>query len=222
VFAGALILLCASCTSTSQTRQVNTSGFLGDYSALRRGKGDEPKLIYVNPSAKFHKYTKLLMDPIVVYASSEDSSLNRIPEDELRSIVNYLGATVREQLMFDYAFVDKPQPDTMRLRLAITAARGAQVLLSTTSSVTPTGLALNGMKKVYTGASTGVSAASCEMELLDSLTNERLAAGVDSRAGGKANSFRKWEGVKDAYDYWARRLRSRLAELRTPQRSKPW
>lgn len=183
VYSATFILLCASCTSTSQTRQVETSGFLGDYSALRRGKGDEPQLIYVNPSVKFHKYTKILMDPIVVYASSEDSRLNRIPADELQSIVNYLDATVREQLSLDYAFADRPQPDTMRLRIAITEAKGAKVVLSTASSVTPVGLALNVIKKGVTGESTGVGEARCEMELLDSQARTRLAAAVDSRVG---------------------------------------
>ncbi|HRK35605.1 MAG TPA: DUF3313 domain-containing protein [Candidatus Hydrogenedentes bacterium] len=216
VLAGVLLAYgIAGCASTSQARKVETSGFLGDYSALRMGTGEQAQLVYIDPSAKFKKYTKILMDPIVVYAADPDSGLHKIPAEELKSIIDYLDATVREQLMFDYAFVDKPEPDAMRLRIAITEAKGARVLLSAASTVTPAGLALNGIKKGVTGASTGVGEASCEMEILDSVTNRRLAAAVDSRVGGKANSFSKWEGVKDAYDFWAQRLRTRLAELRT-------
>lgn len=205
----------AGCASTSQARKAETSGFLRDYAPLRPGAKGEAQLLYVNPSAKFGAYKNILMDPIVVQAVSPDSALSKVPEEELQSIVDYLDATVREHLQGDYAFVTAPGPDTMRLRIAITEAKGANVALSAVSMVVPGGSAINALQKSVTGASTGVAEAACEMELLDSHKGERLAAAVDSRAGGKLNSFSKWQGVKDAYDYWAERLRVRLAELRS-------
>ena len=212
---GLMVVSVAGCASTSQARKVESSGFLGNYAALQPGADGEAQLIYVSPTAEFSSYTKILMDPIVVHAADGDSSLSKVPADELQSIVDYLDATVREHLQSDYTFVTTPGPDTMRLRIAITEAKGANVILSAASTVTPAGLAVNGLKKAVTGKSTGVGSASCEMELLDSVTNTRLAAAVDSRVGGKANSFSKWQGVKDAYDYWAERLNVRLAEFRS-------
>ena len=61
-----------------------------------------------------------------------------------------------------------------------------------------------------------VGTAGIEAEILDSVTGERLAAAVDERAGSKAlkGSTSTWSDVKDAFDYWAERLKVRLAELR--------
>jgi hypothetical protein len=211
-----LVACClVGCASTSQARKTETSGFLRDYSTLQLGADDQAQLVYVSQTANFGRYSKILMDPIVVHASDPKGGLSKVPADELQSIVDYLDTTVREHLQADYTFVTTPGPDTMRLRIAITEAKGANVVLSAASTVTPAGLAINGLKKAVTGASTGVGEASCEMELLDSVTNTRLAAAVDSRVGGKASSFSKWQGVKDAYDYWAERLRVRLAEFRS-------
>ncbi len=45
------------------------------------------------------------------------------------------------------------------------------------------------------------------MEGRDSITNERLAAAVDARAGTKGitRAFSKWADVQAALDYWAER-----------------
>jgi hypothetical protein len=206
--------LFTGCASTSQGRTADMSGFLGDYSVLTEGAEGQAQLVYVNPTAKFADYTEILMDPIVVCAASDNSPLSKVPEDEMKTLLDYLDATVRGQLQEDYAFVPVAGPRTMRLRIALTEAKGANVVLSAASSVTPVGLAVNGLKKAVTGASTGVGATSAEMELVDAQTGERLAAAVDERIGSKVNSFSEWQAAKDAFDYWAGRLKVRLAELR--------
>jgi hypothetical protein len=45
-------LLAAGCVSTHRARSVETSGFLGDYSNLREGEGEEALLVYVNAPPK--------------------------------------------------------------------------------------------------------------------------------------------------------------------------
>lgn len=204
----------AGCASTSQARKTTTSGFLGDYSQLKLGGEGQAQLLYVDPAAKFSTYNAILMEPITVYANAEDSALSKVPKDQLQELVNYLDAAVRAQLAGDYKFVTEPGPGVMRLRIALTEAKGANVGLSAVSSVTPMGLALNGLKKAVTGASTGVGSTRAEMELVDAQSGKRLAAAVDERVGGKTSSFSKWESAKESFDYWAERLKARLAEFR--------
>jgi hypothetical protein len=220
VFAGTTVLvvslfLITSCSSTFQTRKVSTSGFLGDYSQLEKGSGDEAQLIYINPQTDFNSYTKILMDPVKFY-SDENSTLEG--EDKKR-IVDYLHASIIEQLKFDYRFVNEPGAGTMRLRVAITEARGSKVFLDTMSSVMPPGIALNMLKKIATGTNLSVGKASIELEIQDLQTGERLVAAVDERAGrkytGKFDKFDKYHTVGDAFDYWAKKLKKRLAEFRT-------
>jgi hypothetical protein len=62
-----------------------------------------------------------------------------------------------------------------------------------------------------------VGSATGEIELLDSSTGKRLAAAVDGRGGtkytGKFDKFGKLNDTKDACDYWAQRIETRLEEL---------
>lgn len=210
----ALLCLLAACASTSQGRDAKASGFLGDYSQLKQGQEGQALWRYVNPEARPAAYNAILMEPIAVYSSQEDSALAKVPLSEMQGLVNYFDATIREHLAGDFKFVNRPGPGVMRLRVAITEARGAKVVLSTVSAVTPVGLAVNGLKKGITGASTGVGKTGVEMELLDSQSGKRLLAAVDERVGTKTSSFGEWQSAKEAFDYWAAQLEMRLQEWR--------
>jgi hypothetical protein len=67
---------------------------------------------------------------------------------------------------------------------------------------------------VATDENVGTGEAATEMEVLDSVTGERLAAAVDRRQGGKMAFRGKWTDAKDAFDFWAKRFRERLDEMR--------
>jgi len=203
--------------TTDKVKKAKNSGFLGDYSQLEKGQKTEAQLVYVNRAVYFKKYTKILFDPVAVFVIPK-GDLTKIPPEELQACQNYLYATVRDKLQKDYEFVDQPGADVMRLRIAITDVKGARVLLNTVSTVMPVGLALSSVKKIATGSHSNVGSARVEMELQDSMTEERLAAGVDARAGkkitGKGDKFDKYAAVYDAYDYWAEKLQKRLSDLR--------
>ena len=220
VFAGTTVLvvflfLITGCSSTFQTRKVTTTTFLGDYSQLEKGSGDEAQLIYINPQADFNSYTKILMDPVKFYSDKN----SKLEGEDKKRIVDYLHATILEQLKYDYTFVNKPSEGTMRLRVAITEARGSKVVMDTISSIIPIGMAIGLVKKVAVGTNLSVGKASVELEILDSQTGERLVAAVDERAGrkytGKFDKFQKYHTVEDAFDFWAEKLKKRLAEFRT-------
>jgi hypothetical protein len=212
-----LMLLC-SCAATSKSRTVTKSGFLGDYSQLKPGTEEQAQLIYIDSTVNFKTYTKILMDPIKMYTSEKDSNLKKLSKEERQTLLNYLDATLRENLKKDYTFVDAPGPDVMRLRVAITDAEDSNVTMDTISSILPIGMALNLIQVGITGKSSFVGEAGIEAEMLDSQTGKRLAAGVDRRVGskytGQFDKFNEWHAVTDSYDYWAQRMQTRLAELR--------
>lgn len=210
-----IILLLSACSTTHQARKATASGFLGDYSQLQKGAEGEALLIYRNPEADFSSYRSIMLDPVRIYAS-EDSKLAGVPREQLQSLANYLDAAIREQLKSDYAFVTSPGEDTLHLRVAITEAKGSRMALDTLSNVLPPAIALSALKQLATGVPTGVGSAAIEAELLDARSGQRLMAAVDERVGGKTfqGKFDKWDDVTDAYDYWAQRLKDRLAEER--------
>ncbi len=216
ILLGFLLILAAGCSSTFQTRGVTTSGFLGDYSQLKEGSSNEAHLVYINPQTDFASFRKIIMDPIKIY-SSEDSKLEELSDEDRLRVLNYFDATIREQLKSDYTFVKEPGAGVMRLRVAITEARGSNVLLDTSSSIIPIGMALGLIKKVAVGTNLSVGEARIEMELQDSQSGQRIAAAVDERAGrkytGKFDKFDKFHTVEDAFDYWAGQLQKRLSKL---------
>jgi hypothetical protein len=77
----------------------------------------------------------------------------------------------------------------------------------------PVGLAISTIKSGVTGKGTGCGEISMEFQVLDSKTNEVLAAGVDRRSGGKIDSMSKFGTAEDAFKFWAGRLRTGLDEL---------
>ena len=219
----AAMILVAGC-STHQARGVTPSGFLGDYSQLRKGTGDESKLVYINPKTDWSKYDKILLDPIKVYGSVERSWFRDAKPEQVEALINYFDATIRKNLEDDMTFVDKPGPGVLHVRVAITEAGSGNVPLDVVSSVIPIGLAISTLKRAAVNKATGVGEAGVEMEAKDSLTGERLGAFVDARIGdkftGKFDKFDQWRGPKAAFDYWAMRMHVRLLELQGRQEAK--
>lgn len=213
-------LVVAACATTEQVRSVKTSGFLGDYSQLHPGKGDQAKLVYLDPSADFGKYHKVMIDPVQLWAAEDETTtLGKLSRENQQMLVDYLYTSLHDALEKDYVIVKEPGPDTLRIRCAITEARASKPMRDLASNVTPFGLGITYTKRIVFGTHTAVGIVTVEGELLDSATGQRLAAAVDRRAGTKVlrGKFNRWGDVKDAFDFWARRLQTRLAELRAHQ-----
>jgi hypothetical protein len=114
-----------------------------------------------------------------------------------------------------YPMVDKPAPDVMRIKVAITELEPNNPVVSGVTTIVPVGLAVSFVKKGVTGEHTGVGETGMEFDLLDSETNERLAAAVDLHPGGKLKGVSKWGAAHEAFEFWAQRLRTRLDQVRS-------
>jgi hypothetical protein len=211
-----IVLLLGGCVTTAQTRKVEPAGFLKDYSQLKEGEDDQALMVYINPEADFPGYDKVLLDPVTLWRNPNKPPI-KIPEDELQSLLDYLNSALRVKLSKDYEMVNRSGPGVMRIRCAITELKKSRVVLDIASSVMPPAIALNALKNIATGTSSFVGRAAIEVEILDSLTNVRLAAAVDKRAGGKVwddDKTKKWGDVAAAFDYWAEKLQKKLKEFR--------
>jgi hypothetical protein len=210
-----------SCTSTSRMRKIEATGFLGDYAQLKPGADGQAQLLYIKPGVNWASYNKIMIDPIKAYAIP-GNPLAELPKDQLQALVNYLYVALHEEIGQDFKVVNVAGPGVLRLRVAITEAKAGKPVMGVASSLTPPGIAISTLKTVATGQGTGVGSARIEMELLDAQTKGRLAAAVDGQAGNKRDffgNFNKWDDAQDAFDTWAARLRTRLAELRAGAKS---
>lgn len=211
-----LIIMAGGCAKTHQVKSVETSGFLGDYSQLEEGEKGQALLSYVNQSIDFSAYDKVLIDSVTIW-SGESSDLDDIPKEELDNLAHYLYSAVRKQLESDYRIVDQPGEGTMRVRLALTEAGSSVRVMDILSTYLPPGRLISEGKKLATGTHAFVGKAAVEIEIIDTVTNQRLAAAVDKRAGGKhyKGSTDTWAHVKQAADHWAEKVKNRLQELRS-------
>ncbi|WP_169601576.1 DUF3313 domain-containing protein [Methylococcus geothermalis] len=211
----AVACLCG-CSATKQARDVEPSGFLGSYSSLRKGKGEEPLLVYANPAADCRKYTKVMIDPVTLWAKSGDSWLQKLePKD--RDMLRKLGTDTLLDVMNKARFevVSRPGPDVMRVRLALTEAEKANVLLKEGTVLAPYVTAPAALYSETTGQALFTGDAAFELEILDSLTGQRMYAAADKRVGKlDVRDFHEWDDVKEAFKSWGERGARRLVQCR--------
>ena len=92
--------------------------------------------------------------------------------------------------------------------------------LKTITTVVPQLRVLTTVVGVSADMAVTVGEATVEVEMIDSITGERMAAAVDARAGKKAFSqLTKWSDFKEACDFWAFRLRRFLGRQVVDTRS---
>ena len=210
-----VVLISFSLITTIGCRaKVKQSGFLADYPQLEKGPMGGADFVYFKEGVDFKAYDKVMMDHVVFYFS-KDAKYRGIHSQELKEMADAFHKAMADALEGAYPLVDEPGPGVLRIRCAITDVKASRPLLNTITAVTPIGLGISTVKKGITGTHTFVGEASMEAELLDSQTNEQVAAVIDRKAAGKAKVIKgmtKWGHAKDAFNFWAKRLRKWLDE----------
>ncbi len=210
--------LIAGCQRTTfQTSNVTKSGFLQDYSMLKPGADGEAQLIYIAPNVDFSKYDKIKLIPAQTFAN-KDSEVSEIDKTELRDLVTLFNSSIANELKKSFVLTDQADATTIIIKPAITEAEGASVAIDTISTILPIGLAVSAVKRVSVGTHTSVGLARGEVDVLDAVTNERLAAGVDELAGkkltGRFDKFNEWRVLEEAFQVWAERMHKQLVKLK--------
>ncbi|MCP4365987.1 MAG: DUF3313 domain-containing protein [Planctomycetes bacterium] len=203
--------------------KMSHSGFLKDYSGFEPGPKGGADLRYIREGVDFNAYDKIMLDRAVFYFSN-DKKKKRVLPDELLELSEVFHKSMTEALAGAYPVVDKPGPGVLRMRIAITDVAPSNPVLNTMASLLFIPLVLSSIKKAITGTHTYVGQASIETELLDSQTNERVAAAIDKKAGARhkvLEGMHRWGHAKDAFEFWAKRLRFWLDEVRGSQVTNP-
>ncbi len=189
----ALLVACAD----AKPRQF--SGFLGDYSALKKVPGAQADFVYRKPGANLANYDSIMFDPVAIYYHPLSQLQAMDPRDIARLAVifqNALTDTIRDT----YPVALRPGPKTLRVRGAIANL----ILFNPFPSIASTAV----MK-----FSLSTRKAYIEAEFLDSITNERLVAivAVKGEDGNtKPQALTHWSQVEGAFRLWAWQFRARL------------
>lgn len=111
--------------------------------------------------------------------------------------------------------VSIPEPNTLRVSVVFTRLGKRNVTLDTVSTYVPQMRLISELTSTVTGKPAFVGEASMEGKITDGATGEILAAAVDTRVGGKTiKNMDDWAGVRNAIDFWAYSLPTKLCFLR--------
>ena len=185
------------------------SGFLKNYEQLKPNENlGGNALTYAGTDARnnLRSYFAIVVDPIEVYVAT-DTDASKVDEDARATLTNYFHHALLAAVSDAFPPVDKPGPLTLRLRAALVGVDvGGQVAAADVKDAQPLKQAMN------------IGKVQVEMELVDSMTGERIAAMVDrsnlgagAEVGAKEFSrVEKFAAAREAFDEWASRVREFL------------
>lgn len=162
------------------------SGFLVDYSKLRPSPR-HPSTLY-EQSAKLASYTAFIVEPVSVLPARTVRGTS-VTDAESRELARTLHEETVEAIRATHPVVTEPGPNVAVIRAAVTALAASQVDPAT--------------------GQVQIGGAAVEIEILDSLTRERLAAAVESDVVRDAAQPVRDDRFSDAnlvFRHWASRL----------------
>lgn len=215
----ALLDLTGCGTTRGRRGAVEPSGFLGDYSQLQPREGYEAQEVYIDPNADWSAYRAVELDSVSLWATEGTTKLS--PQEQ-QMLTDLFYKALHEELGKRFVLADRPGADVLRVRAALTQAKGAKVVMRTVSTLVPQMLLIGMAVGLAADTANTVGSVTAELEAVDSISGERLAAAVDDRAGTKriftTRTFKKWADVEAACQYWAERLATFLARQGVPQK----
>jgi hypothetical protein len=200
--------ICAGCTIKKQ----KYSGFLDDYPDFQPGPEGGVDLVYLKDGVDFKKYNKVMLDNVIFF-TDPGAQFKGVEADELKKLEDSFHSALKNEMEKEYPYVSypvvtEPGPDVMKLRLAVTSLNpGRPVVCGAAMAVLPLSLTVGEVKEAVTGKNIGTGTASIEVEMLDSMTNERIAAAIDTFNGSKDSCVEKEGLAHEAFGFWSARLR---------------
>jgi Protein of unknown function (DUF3313) len=214
IMAVATASLLGGCGASYQARKMDVKeALLVNPDILVKGSGDQALYRYENPNADIKKYTKIMIEPVIVSKSAE---LDEKALENYQKLANNAYVYLNQELSKDYQIVNSADPYTLRVQMAIVDADKSKPVRNLLSSFSPIGIGLNAVKYAAVGKQSGVGEISGEFKVTDASTGELLGAAIDRRVGGKGvkGIWDTWYNADGALQYWAKQARFVLCERR--------
>ena len=161
----------------------------------------------------FKKYTKVIVDPVILY---NETAVEGATRENYQKLANNAFVYIVDEMRKDYTIATEPGPDTLRIQFAIADAQKAAPVRNFLTTFMPPGIVISTVKYAATGKPAAVGEVTGEVKMTDSGTGQLIGAALDRRVGGKtlSGAFDTWEGADSAVQYWAKRIRYILCETR--------
>ena len=199
-------VLLGGCAGSYQARSVDLKpeGILVNPDIFQKGTGDQALYRYVNPAFNIKQYTKIMIEPVLIYKQAE---LDQSEQENYQKLANNAFVFLNQELASQLTVVTVPGPDTLRLQLAIVDADSSKPVRNLLSSVMPIGIGVSILKYGATGKQSGVGEITAELRVTDAVTGQLVGAAYDRRVGGKAAEgiWDTWYNADQALQYWAKK-----------------
>ena len=185
------------------------SGFLDDYYDLTEKEFDNGGVakMWLSPRLKAESYTKVILDPVVIFPGPKDDSKNNLAL--IDKVKVYMDAALNEQIGRELTITDTAGPDTVRMRYAIT---GVEI-----SNQDRKGYQYIPVAFIFTAGKTAAGKREqkveifLEVEMTDSITQEVLGRAVREGLGEplkNKDAELKEENMDPQLDVWAEDARN--------------
>ena len=209
VSAAAIVLAgCAGSPAmqSDSAAQVPHSGFLSDYSKLRPLQGTDGTHRYIDGNANLRPYNKIMIDPVQVFVTPGPDYKGMQP-DVLKRMADAFRMEFVGAMLSGYKVVEKPGPDVLRVRLAITGVQPVKPDLGVTDFI-PIKAVFN-VARNAAGTAPQVAEMSAEAEVLDA-NGRVVGAAVSTRKASKTlpqGEKVTWADLQVIAATWAKGLR---------------
>jgi hypothetical protein len=196
--------------STNSSYEQENSGFLTDYSQLKAyNSGDDANYMrWVSPKLlDTSKYKKFLLEPVDYYPSLPTSA--QVSTQVLAEIKDYYNQSIRKAFGDVLPLTDQPGPDTLRVKMGITAISIDDKKLKPYQLV-PVAFLITTAKGGLNDMTLKVMV---ETEVSDSQTGEVLAGAVKSGEGDTLENDKvqlTLEMIKPLIDGWVKSTKDNL------------
>ena len=163
----------------AKLKETDTPGRFSEAAVAGAG-GGVMTLRYINPDARWTQYNKVLISHVSFWEGSTTS----VSKADQIALTDFFARALNDALSKKFTVVQQPGPGVMEISVAIDDIGKAVPVLRTVSMVIPQARALATLKYAATGTYAFVGSAQAEGKILDSVSGQVLAAGVDKRVGG--------------------------------------
>ena len=199
-----------------------SSDFLSDYSQLKKTSDAYMDYTYVAEGApeKMANYSAVMIDQPEIFVAP-NSKYKGMKPDDMKQLADAFRSSMAASLSTTYMIVDQPGPSVLYVRFAISNVqlkKHKKGLLG----YTPIGLVAGAAKSAMTSDFTkkiDLKGLTMEVEVLDSISEEQLAALLETRSG-KKDEPASWAELEALIAVYSQRIGCRLDNARRAERDR--
>lgn len=133
--------------------------------------------LYNAPDSHLPEYTKVILDPVVVY-TGPDQQFGKLSAADQQQLASYMQGEFTKALASRYTPVVTPGPSTLRIHVTLTGASTTTPVLGTVKQILPVGALVGTVQSAADKPSKLLGSVTYAVEVYDSTTNHLLRAFV--------------------------------------------